>query len=262
MVLIYILFFMNIKEIDTYFRTLLPIDQMKKSDASLNGLQVSGSEKEIKKIAFSVDASLQSFKRAASWGADLLFVHHGLFWGRDIAVTGSHYERIKFLIENSLSLYACHLPLDMDRELGNNISVAKTLGLEDIEPFGEYRGNKIGYKGVLPEPLACEDIIEKGEFDRDSILSLLRFGPEKCRTVGIITGGACKEVEQAIDEELDLYLTGEISHQIYHQCLESGINVISAGHYATETSGVKNVSERVRKDLSLETVFIDLPTGL
>jgi dinuclear metal center YbgI/SA1388 family protein len=253
---------MNIKEIDSYFRSLLPIDDMERTDISLNGLQVSNKSGEVRKAAFAVDASMESFKRAAQWGADILFVHHGLFWGKALSLTGSHFERIRFLIENNLALYACHLPLDMDSELGNNISVAKILELDDITPFGEYRGKKIGYKGLLKEALSCEELIEKCGFDNDGILSLLKFGPDKCRSIGIITGGACKEVEQAVSEELDLYLTGEISHQIYHQCLEDGINVISAGHYATEIFGVKNVSDKVNSDLGLETVFIDLPTGL
>ena len=253
---------MNIKDLDSYFRKLLPIDDMEKTDISLNGLQVANKSGTAEKIAFAVDASLESFERASEWGADLLFVHHGLFWGKPLPLTGAHFERISFLVENNLALYACHLPLDMDYKLGNNISAAKLLGLEDITPFGEYRGKKIGYKGNLKTPLSCEEIIEKCGFEKDGILSLMKFGKEKCSTVGIITGGATREVEQAVSEELDLFLTGEVSHQMYHQCLEEGINVISAGHYATETSGVKNVSEKVKEDLGLETVFIDLPTGL
>ncbi len=253
---------MNIKELDSYFRKLLPIDEMERTDISLNGLQVANKSGEVKKAAFAVDASLESFKRAAEWGADILFVHHGLFWGKPLSVTGSHFERISFLIDNNLALYACHLPLDMDETLGNNISAARLLDLEDIAPFGEYRGKKIGFKGRLKNPLTCEEIIEKAGFEKDGILSLMKFGPELCSSVGIITGGATREVEQAVSEDLDLFLTGEVSHQMYHQCLEDGINVISAGHYATEIYGVKNVSEKVREDLGIETVFIDLPTGL
>ena len=253
---------MNISELDKYFRKILPIDEMQRLDMSMNGLQVANKSGRAEKAAFAVDASLETFKRAAERGADILFVHHGLFWGKPVPVTGSHFERLKFLIDNDLALYACHLPLDMDENLGNNISAAHLLELCDIEPFGEYKGKKIGFKGKLKEALTCEEIIDKCGFDKDGILSLLKFGKDKCSTVGIITGGATREVEQAVSEELDLFLTGEVSHPMYHQCLEEGINVISAGHYATEIFGVKNVSEKVREDLGLETVFIDLPTGL
>ena len=253
---------MNIKDLDKYFREILPIDDMERLDMSLNGLQAENKSGRVEKAAFAVDASLESFKRAAQWGADILFVHHGLFWGKPLSITGSHFDRISFLIENNLALYACHLPLDMDEKLGNNISAARLLDLEDIRPFGEYRGKKIGFKGLLKEPLSCEEIVEKCGFDKDGILSMMKFGKDKCRSAGIITGGATREVEQAVTEGLDLFLTGEVSHQMYHQCLEEKINVISAGHYATEIFGVKNVSEKVREDLGLETVFIDLPTGL
>ena len=235
---------------------------MERIDISLNGLQVANKSGKAERAAFAVDASLESFKRAAEWGADILFVHHGLFWGKPVPVTGSHFQRISFLVDNNIALYACHLPLDMDVNLGNNISVANLLCLEEIEPFGEYRGKKVGYKGILKNPLSCEEIIEKAGFEKDGILSLMKFGPDKCSSVGIITGGATREVEQAVTEGLDLFLTGEVSHQMYHQCLEEEINVISAGHYATEVFGVRNVSDKVSRDLGIETVFIDLPTGL
>ncbi|MDX9801695.1 MAG: Nif3-like dinuclear metal center hexameric protein [Spirochaetia bacterium] len=253
---------MDIKEVDTFFRSILNIEEMKSIDRSLNGLQVSSRTGEITKIAFAVDASLESFKRAAQHGADMIFVHHGLFWGTEKPVTGDYFRRLSFLIEKNIALYAVHLPLDMDPVLGNNITAAKKSGLEELQPFGEYHGKKIGYKGVFPEGKTCEEVISAFGFKSSDILSVLKFGPEKNNSAGVITGGACREVEQAIDERLDLYITGEISHQIYHQCLEAGINVISAGHYLTEIFGIKNVEKTVREKLPLDTCFIDIPTGL
>ena len=253
---------MHIREIDRFFHELLPIDNIKKADRAINGVQVLNKSEEISKIAFAVDASLESFKRAAQWGADMLFVHHGIFWGTEKAITGDYFKRISFLIENNIALYAVHLPLDADLQIGNNISVAKKAGLEDIEPFGEYHGVKVGYKGIFKNPVGCDEILVSLGFNAKEMLAVLKFGPEKCRSAAVITGGACKEVEQAIDENIDLYITGEITHQIYHQCLEAGINVLSAGHYLTETFGVKNVEKAVKEKLSLETCFIDIPTGL
>jgi dinuclear metal center YbgI/SA1388 family protein len=253
---------MHILEIDRFFHELLPIDNTKKADRAINGLQVSNKSKTVSKIAFAVDASLESFKRAAHWGADMLFVHHGIFWGTEKAITGDYFSRISFLIENNIALYAVHVPLDADPNIGNNISVARKAGLEEIEPFGEYHGIKIGYKGIFKKPLGCDEILAALGFNAAEMLGVLKFGPEKCKSAAVIAGGATREAEQAIDENIDLYITGEITHQIYHLCLEGKINVISAGHYLTETFGVKNVEKAVKEKLLLETCFIDIPTGL
>jgi len=240
----------------------LPIDSLKKADRAINGLQVANKTKKVSKIAFAVDASLESFKRAADWKADMLFVHHGIFWGTEKPITDEFFNRISFLIENNIALYAVHLPLDADSNIGNNITVVKKAGLEEIETFGEYHGVKVGYKGIFKTPLKCEEIIGSLGFNSADMLSVLNFGQEKCRSAAVVTGGACSVVEQAIAEKIDLYITGEITHQIYHQCLEAKINVISAGHYLTETFGVKNVEKVVKEKLSLETCFIDIPTRL
>jgi putative NIF3 family GTP cyclohydrolase 1 type 2 len=133
--------------------------------------------------------------------------------------------------------------------------------LENIEPFGEYKGIKIGYKGVLSEPAGTEEIIKRIFGYRDSRINVLGFGGEKNSSVGIISGSAAFDVSQAIKEKLDLYITGEVSHAVYHECREAGINVIFAGHYLSETFGVKAVSEKVQDDLGIDTVFLDIPTG-
>jgi dinuclear metal center YbgI/SA1388 family protein len=252
---------MTLLEFDRWVRSILAIDETHGRDRSLNGIQIGPDHRVIKKIAFAVDASLAGFQRAAREGADLLFVHHGLFWGVPLALRGSHYERIHFAMEKELSLYAVHLPLDMHDELGNNAGMAALLGLENLEPFGDYNGLKIGWKGTLPQASSPMDIM-KGLWGNTQDMSLLDFGPEKVTSIGIVSGGASREVEQAVDEKLDLYITGEPSHQTYHYCLEQGINVIAAGHYATETFGVKLMAQRVKQELGIDSIFIDLPTGL
>ncbi|MDC7226465.1 MAG: Nif3-like dinuclear metal center hexameric protein [Spirochaetales bacterium] len=258
---------MKLSEIDKYYRGLMQIDELVRTDVSMNGIQVSAGngnadECEIGKIAFAVDACMESFERAADQAADMLFVHHGLFWGKPEQVSGAHFRRLKFLIEHNISLYAAHLPLDIHPEFGNNAGMCESLGITDPEPFGEYHGFKIGFKGRLPEACSISHILDKLGLSADRALSVLPFGPEEIRTVALVSGGGQNEVYQAMDEDVDLYITGDSSHQIYHPCLENRINLISGGHYHTETWGVRLLSEKTAADLNIETVFIDVPTGL
>ena len=248
-------------DLDHYLRILLETDRFTLIDSALNGLQVDRADREIRKMAFAVDASLESFRRAAEYEADLLFVHHGLFWGKPAPLRGTLYSRIRHLLEHDLALYAVHLPLDAHPELGNNAGIAKCLQLEKVEAFGEYKGVKIGYQGTLPGPLGLEEIGERICGKRDTYLGILPYGPEQIRKIGIVSGGAPETVHQAIEEGLDLFITGDASHAIYHDCLEAGINVLFAGHYSTEIWGVRQLAERVRADNRLETCLLDIPTG-
>jgi len=253
---------MNIHDFDVWCRSFLAIDDCVGTDSSLNGLQVGNQNAPLKKVAFAVDACLETFRKAADEKADLLFVHHGLFWGKPLAVTGSMYERMRILIEGNLALYGVHLPLDMHPEWGNNAGLASVLGLEEQEPFGAYKGLRIGVKGRFSTPMKRDDVITRLFGGWEESIRMLPFGPEMVSSVGIISGGAPFEVAEAIAEGLDLYITGDASHSIYHQSLEAGINVLFGGHYLTETSGVRAVEKKVREELELETVFIDVPTGL
>jgi dinuclear metal center YbgI/SA1388 family protein len=251
---------MILEEFDALIRKILSLDEFSGSDMALNGLQVANGSATVEKVAFAVDACLESIRRAAEWKADLLFVHHGLFWGKPLAVTGGHYQRLRALIETNLALYAVHLPLDMHPELGNNAGLARRIGLQQLEPFGEYKGMKIGYRGRVAEEMTLEQVVrlccgEQG-------INVLPFGPENISTVGIVSGGAADEAYQAIDERLDLFITGDADHTIYHHCLEGRINVIFGGHYLTETSGVILLAEKLEKETDLKTIFLDIPTGL
>lgn len=253
--------FMHIKEFDAMLTQLLDFEAFRKADVAINGLQVASHKRELKKIAFAVDASLESFRRACDWGAELLFVHHGLYWGACQPLTGPFYERVRFLVEHDLALYAAHLPLDVHPEFGNNINLARQLGLEDIEPFGEYHGIKIGYKGTLAEPLTLGKISQLVCGREENCLGRLAFGKPQVKTVGIVSGGDPHAAEQAIKEELDLFITGDASHEIYHTCLETGLNVIFGGHYLTEVYGVQSLAGYLKKTTGLETIFLDIPTG-
>lgn len=248
------------KQLDKYFKEILDIENFP-GDPSQNGIQVDNDGSPVKKIAFSVDASLETFQRAKDAGADMIFVHHGLLWGISQSLTGIFYNRIKFLLENNIALYGCHLPLDAHPILGNNAYIAKKLELTETEQFCSWRGHLIGIKGKLPVESTMEEIMQKAFPTRRTIMGMFKFGKEKIRTVGIVSGGAAGDVYQAIDEGLDLYITGESSHEIYHPCQENKINFLAAGHYETETGGIKNVAAKLGLDTGIETVFIDIPTN-
>jgi dinuclear metal center YbgI/SA1388 family protein len=253
---------MTTAKLDAYFRSLLDIEGFASIDTSLNGIQVDNDGAEIAKIAFAVDATLETFKQAADAGAGLLFVHHGLFWGKPLRIAGSHRERLRFLLDHNLALYAAHLPLDQHPTLGNNAGLAELLGIGQLEPFGDYHGRKIGFKGKLARPLTIEEAVKRISFKDRPPLGVYPFGKRENLSCAVVSGGAAEEALQAIEEGLDLYVTGEASHYIYHQALEGHLNMIAGGHYSTEVWGVRRVMENCAAGLNLETEFIDAPTGL
>jgi dinuclear metal center YbgI/SA1388 family protein len=252
---------MQIEEFDALIRNMLSFEQAEAAETALNGLQVSPSCKDLQKIGFTVDASLETFKIATDQGADLVFVHHGIFWKNIKPLTGIIYQRLKYLIEHNLALYAVHLPLDMHPELGNNAGIAGLLKLEQRMPFGVYHGVKIGIKGNLPKEKNIKEISDI--LSKSALIPLrsLAFGKEKIKTVGIVSGGAPENARDAIAEGLDLFITGEASHEVYHECLEASLNVIFAGHYLTEVWGVQAVQKKIAADTKLKTCFLDIPTG-
>jgi dinuclear metal center YbgI/SA1388 family protein len=253
---------MTTRKLDDFFRSLLDIEGFSDIDVSLNGIQVDNDGAELGKIAFAVDACLETFKRAAAAGAGMLFVHHGLFWGEPLRIQGVLRSRIQFLMEHNLALYAVHLPLDEHPQWGNNGVLAERLGIVAPEPFGRYHGRKIGYKGTLKTPLTVDEAVRRISFMDRPPLGVYPFGKEQSQTCAVISGGAAKEALQAIAEGVDLYVTGEHSHQVYHEALEGRLNMIAGGHYTTEVWGVRKVMEQCGLQLHIDTEFIDVPTGL
>lgn len=254
---------MTLADFDRWCTSFLEIEALRQIDDSLNGIQVGCSpSKEIKTLAVAVDACAETIRRAADAGADVLFVHHGMFWGKPVPITGSMRERIRLLLEADMALYACHLPLDRHPEIGNNARLCDLLGLQERTPFGIYHGIPIGWAGRLPMPLTIDTLVAKILPDRSEPRLVVAAGPREIRSVAVISGGAPFESLQAIDQGIDCYVTGEPSHSIYHAVTEGGINFIAAGHYATEVWGVRAVAEKAKAELGLSTLFIDLPTGL
>jgi dinuclear metal center YbgI/SA1388 family protein len=249
-------------KLDSFFRSFLDIEGFAAADNSMNGIQIGNDGGEIGKIAFSVDACLETFERAAEMGAGMIFVHHGLFWGSSLPLAGNHRQRIKCLLDHNICLYAVHLPLDQHPKMGNNAALAELLGLEGIEPFGEYHGKKVGYKGFFPQPLSVDQAAKKIAFSDRPPLGVYPFGKKENKNCAVVSGGMAKGALMALEEGVDLYITGEMSHQIYHECLEGKLNMIAGGHYSTEVWGVRAVMRHCAEELHIDTVFIDNPTGL
>ena len=241
---------------------ILEIVNYTSADSSQNGLQVGDLDAEIHKVAFAVDASLATIQSAAEQGADVLFTHHGMFWNRSLTVTGRHYKRIKALLDNNLALFACHLPLDAHMELGNNAQMAKYLKLENVQPFRMYHGVYVGVKGEFPAPVTAQQIIGLLKVRENATNFALNCDGRKFRTVAIVSGGGAMDVYPAMEEKLDLLITGESSYTTINDCNEAGMSMLCLGHYETEIFGVKAVMELVGSQLGLETCFVDIPLGL
>ena len=255
---------MNLYDLDNFFNNFLNKENFL-SDPSRNGIQIQNSapdEKQIKKIAFAVDASEQTASMAAQENADVLVVHHGLFWGDCKTITGSMYKRISTFLKSDLALIAYHIPLDANNPYGNNYGIANKLQMKKLESFGLWHGMSIGVKGEFSKACSIQEVAEQLKKVTGAECKVFDFGKKEIRTAGIISGGASEDVIQAVEQNLDLYITGEFMHEDFHYAKEMKMNVISGGHYGTETIGVSLLKEKVEEELGLETVFIDFATGL
>ena len=252
---------MLLKDFTSTMTDMLDIRRFDGADMSLNGLQVGDLNAEVHKVAFAVDASLATIKEAIDRKADVLFTHHGLFWGRPLAITGHHYDRVGTMIRNNLALFACHLPLDAHPVLGNNAQMASRLGLQDVEPFSFFRGVHVGVKGRFPAPLTAHEIIGLLGVRENATNFEINCGDRKFSTVGIDSGDGAGDVYDAMAEGLDLMITGESRYTTVNDCLEADMSMLCLGHYETETFGVKAVMETAR-GMGLQVCFIDMPLGL
>ncbi len=225
-------------------------------DSSCNGLQVENTG-EINKIGFAVDASQETFENAAAAGCKMLLVHHGIIWDGIRSVRGNTYQKIKFLIEKNMALYAVHLPLDRHPVYGNNAQLAELLKLQNVKEFGYHDNKAIGFMGETDTSLEKVKQILK---DNGMKTLTLPFGKEEIKTIAIVSGGAAKDTLQAIKAGVDLYITGEPLHHVHHMAKENKINVIFGGHYETEIWGVKALMPVLKEKFAVETEFIDVPT--
>mgnify|MGYP002737745050 CR=1 FL=1 len=226
---------------------------------AMNGLQLAN-EGKVDRVVAAVDASLPVIEKAAAGGPGLLVVHHGMFWQGAQPVTGAFYKKLKTAMDAGLAIYSSHLPLDVHPAFGNNVLLAQSVGITDMEPFFEQKGQYLGVKGkwsgTLDELANAVGIAVGGKVHK------CPGGSRNVSRVGIVTGGAGSEVAKAAAEGVDVFLTGEGPHWSYPLAEELGINVLYAGHYATETFGVCALAERISGNFGIPSSFIDHPTGL
>jgi dinuclear metal center YbgI/SA1388 family protein len=232
-------------------------------DDSKNGLQVEG-RREVRRIAFALDACLETIREAAARQADLLVVHHGLLWKEMLRACGTHGARLAACFTSGLSLYAVHLPLDAHTSLGNNVSLIEDAG---FVPFPkriiDYHGYCIGYLGECADGLSIEAIcanLERTLFCRPSRILGAHEG-KLYKKAAAVSGGALFYAEEAARAGAELYITGEGSHSAYHQAIECGITTLIYGHYTSEMIGIRRLEKYCRGNFGLETTIIDCPTG-
>lgn len=228
-------------------------------DGAMNGLQVENSGR-VTRIAATVDASLATVRLAVAAKADLLIVHHGLFWSPSHPWTGKKYELLRLLLENDLAVYSSHLPLDLHPRLGNNAQLCAALGLKPSRPFMESHGQCIGCE--TRTKILRDELERKLTRALGAKPKLLPGGPNTCQRIGIVTGGAGSNLAEAAKAGLDTFITGEGPHWTYAMAEELGFNVFYGGHYATETFGVKALAAELSRKFRVPWVFLDHPTGL
>jgi dinuclear metal center YbgI/SA1388 family protein len=250
----------RLADVAAYLDAYLRVREVPDSDEALNGLQAQNDSGVVARIVAAVDASLATIEGTPP-GA-LLLVHHGLFWDGNVPLTGRRYRRVRALLSRDIALYSAHIPLDIHAEVGNNHELARLIGLRELQPFDLYRGTPIGVQGVLNGDLHRDALLARVEQVLGSSAKLIPGGPAQVRRVGIITGGAGDRIRAAAQAGLDTFLTGEGPHHTYFDATELGVNAIFAGHYATETIGVKALAEHLSTRFGIPWEFHDHPTGL
>ena len=248
-----------LNEIVSYCDSYLKLSEIQDYENALNGLQLENSG-EVKKIATAVDVSSRALQECAKSGANLLIVHHGMFWPGLRPVTKALRRQLKFAFENDLAIYSAHLPLDLHPEIGNNVLLMRALGLEESEPFFQEKGSLLGRRASVD--VALSKLVARLEKTVAGPVKTIASGPKNVRTVGVITGAAGSEIERIAAEGIETFITGEGPHWAAIAAEELGINLLLAGHYATETFGVKTLAAQLAKKFQLDWEFINLPTGL
>ena len=226
------------------------------ADYGPNGLQVPGKDR-ISTVVSAVSASAALFEHAAEQGADLVLVHHGLFWGSIGPVDSRLKQRLKLLFDHDIALAAYHLPLDAHPEVGNNALLARAIGATDPEPFAGI-GVRARLEAITPDQLHAR--VREATGGREPLSFLA--GPDAVRTIGIVSGGAAKHLDDAIAAGLDAFVTGEPREPVMNDAHEAGIHFLAAGHYATETFGVRALGDRLAAEFGIKHLFADLPNPI
>jgi dinuclear metal center YbgI/SA1388 family protein len=247
-------------DVIAFLDELLAVERF--ADMGPNGLQVPGGPT-VSKVVTGVSAQLALFERARDEGAELVLVHHGLFWDFDPTrrLGPAQAKRLRVLLANDIALAGYHLPLDGHQQFGNNALLAAGLGADRYEPAFPYKGVPIGTIAHFdpPETLTIDELTARVATltDRDPLV--FPAGPERIRTLGIVSGSAAGTITDAIELGLDAFMTGEPKEHVMVEARENGIHFLAAGHYATETFGIRRIGELVAERFGVEHVFVDIP---
>lgn len=246
-------------ELVTYLDNYLQIKAIK--DYGPQGLQIEG-RSEVKRIIGLVDAHQPCVEAALERDADLMLVHHGIFWGPPKRLAASYGQLVRTYMEANLNLYAAHLALDAHHEVGNNAELARRLGLTVQDWWGTVNGTPLAALTDVNEEITLDALVSRFEESVGPIKVVQAHGSAKVKRVGILSGFGASHIDEAASLGCDTYITGETSHAQYYDALNAGINVIYAGHYTSETVGVQALGLHLQEKFDLDFEFIDLPTGM
>ena len=196
--------------------------------------------------------------------SNLLIVHHGFFWGKPVPVIGSLKKKIELLFNNDIGLIAYHLPLDCNYLYGNNIQILrKIINKNEVSPFGFDKGFSIGWQTQIENNITIEQICNILDIPIDNLSNkYLGFGNKNIKKIAVVSGAGTRYFDEAIYNNIDLYITGDSDHILFHKAKENNINVLFAGHYYTETFGLKAIEELIKTQFNIKTFFLDFPTNL
>jgi len=245
----------KLSEITAHLDRLLRIGEIKDYPNALNGLQVAN-DGNVTQVAAAVDACESVIAQAVELGADLLIVHHGLFWSGLEPVTGAAHRKLALCLKNNLAIYSAHLPLDEHSQFGNNALLCDALGLPAERQTFLTSGFAVDFA------ISRTELIERLSTTLGGRVHLAPGGPSETKRIGVLSGGAGGAVAKAASEGVDTFITGEGPHWSYTAAEELGVNLLYGGHYATETFGVKAISAHLKSVYTLPWHFIDHPTGL
>jgi dinuclear metal center YbgI/SA1388 family protein len=251
---------MKQNDLITYLDTYLRIAEIE--DYGPQGLQVEADKAHVQRIALAVDVAPSVITAAAQWGADMLLVHHGIFWRNVERLAGPLGQRVRLLLQNNMHLYAAHLPLDAHPEVGNNAVLAALLGLNVQQWWCAPKGTPLAILGTLPTAVPLNQLVAKIETSLATTAKVLPHGPQQAQNIAILSGFGADQIHAAHAVGADTFLTGETSHTHYWAAADNGLNVIFAGHYATETVGVKALGQHLAQQFNLEVKFFDFPTNM
>jgi dinuclear metal center YbgI/SA1388 family protein len=249
----------SLSNIVTYADRFLRVRDVGDWDNALNGLQIENSGR-VTRIGAAVDASTRVLIESAKRNIDFLIVHHGLFWPGLQPVRGALHRQLGLAFETDLALYSAHLPLDIHPRVGNNAQLVAALGLKSAQPFLEEKGQPVGLK--IRVSLQRSELVRKLEKALNDPVKLFEFGPKQTHMIGVVTGAAGSEIYRVADEGIDTFITGEAPHWAAVATEELGMNLLLAGHYATEVFGVKALAAHLSKRFRVPWESIDCPTGL